>query len=75
MWFKSKKQKALKEKEKVEQSTESAILEAAKQIMFKKEVEKNLQVKVNALEQQNRDLKIKNAELQKIIDAVKGVLK
>jgi len=73
--FKSKKQRELEKQAKVAAASEAAILEAAKQIMFKKDVEKNLQIKVNALENQLRDAKVEIAKLQHVIQAVKECVK
>jgi len=72
MWFKSKKQKVVEQKTK---GTEAAILEAAKQILYKKDVEKNLNAQIQSLKQEVHDLKIANSRLQGVIDSVKGALK
>jgi len=71
MWFKSKKQKVLENQSQVE----SVILDAAKKIMFKKDVEKGLQSKINSLQNENQELKIKINDLKLIIQRVKEALK
>jgi len=71
MWFKSKKQKSQENQVQVE----SAILDAAKKILYKKDIEKSLQSKINSLQNENQELKIKINDLKLTIQRVKEVLK
>jgi len=70
-WFKSKKQKALEKQE----ISESVILEAANKILYKKDVEKGLQAKINTLTNEVRNLDIENKKLTVIINTIKEALK